>query len=47
MQLEDALSVYEGSPWDGATDWKDFCKSTPGNALTGLFHETLPPDLSP
>ena len=25
--LEDALSVYKGSPWDGTTDWKDFCKS--------------------
>jgi len=47
LKLEDALSAYEGSPWDGATDWKDLCKSTPGNALTGLFHGTLPPDLSP
>jgi hypothetical protein len=25
--LEDALSAYKGSPWDGTTDWKDFCKS--------------------
>jgi len=24
--LDDALSLYKGSPWDGATDWKDFCK---------------------
>jgi hypothetical protein len=47
VQLEDALSVYKGSPWDGATDWKDFCKSMPDNALTGHFYETLPSDLSP
>jgi len=46
-QLGDALSAHEGSPWNGVTDWKDFCKSTPGNALTALFHETIPPDLSP
>jgi hypothetical protein len=25
--LDDALTVYKGSPWDGATDWKDFCES--------------------
>lgn len=37
-QLEDALSAYVGSPWDGVTDWKDFCKSTPSNGLTDLFH---------
>ena len=24
--LEDALSEHKGSPWEGATDWKDFCK---------------------
>jgi F-box-like len=29
LLLEDALSVHKGSPWDGATDWKDFCKLTP------------------
>ena len=26
--LEDALSMCEGSPWRGATDWKDFCELT-------------------
>ena len=26
--LDDALTVYKGSPWGGATDWKDFCEST-------------------
>ena len=25
--LEDALTIYKGSPWEGATDWKDFCES--------------------
>lgn len=25
--LEDALSAYNGSPWDGAADWKDLCRS--------------------
>jgi len=44
LQLEDALSAYEGTPWDGATDWKDFCKSTSDNALMGPFHETLAPE---
>jgi len=29
LLLEDALSTHKGSPWDGATDWKDFCKLTP------------------
>jgi F-box-like len=29
LLLEDALSVHKGSPWEGATDWKDFCKLTP------------------
>lgn len=29
LLLEDALSVHKGNPWDGATDWKDFCKLTP------------------
>ncbi|KAH9962255.1 hypothetical protein BC827DRAFT_1199936 [Russula dissimulans] len=24
--LEDALSVCRGSPWEGAADWKDFCR---------------------
>jgi hypothetical protein len=24
--LEDALSKHKGSPWEGATDWKDFCR---------------------
>ena len=24
--LEDALSRHKGSPWEGATDWKDFCR---------------------
>jgi|SRR6266566_1253496 len=24
--LEDALSEHKGSPWEGATDWKDFCR---------------------
>jgi hypothetical protein len=47
LQLGDALSMYEGSPWDGATDWKDFCKSTLGSALTNLFHGAQPLDLSP
>ena len=26
LLLEDALSMHEGSPWRGATDWKDFCE---------------------
>ena len=26
VSLDDVLSVHKGSPWDGATDWKDFCK---------------------
>ncbi|KAH9985659.1 hypothetical protein BJV74DRAFT_554300 [Russula compacta] len=26
LLLEDALSVYTGSPWEGATDWKDYCR---------------------
>ena len=26
VSLDDALSVYKGSPWDGATNWKGFCK---------------------
>jgi len=26
--LDDALTAYKGSPWGGATDWKDFCEST-------------------
>ncbi|KAH9991527.1 hypothetical protein BJV77DRAFT_521206 [Russula vinacea] len=26
LLLEDALSVHKGSPWEGATDWKDFCR---------------------
>ncbi len=24
--LEDALSTHKGAPWEGAKDWKDFCK---------------------
>ena len=24
--LEDALSQHKGSPWEGVTDWKDFCR---------------------
>jgi hypothetical protein len=24
--LEDALSDHKGSPWEGTTDWKDFCR---------------------
>jgi hypothetical protein len=28
MLLDDALTVYEGSPWEGATNWKDFCESS-------------------
>jgi hypothetical protein len=24
--LEDALYKHKGSPWEGATDWKDFCR---------------------
>jgi len=26
LLLEDALSMHKGDPWEGATDWKDFCK---------------------
>jgi F-box associated protein len=26
LVLEDALSTHKGDPWEGATDWKDFCK---------------------
>jgi F-box associated protein len=26
LLLEDALSTHQGDPWEGATDWKDFCK---------------------
>ncbi|KAI0287198.1 hypothetical protein BC826DRAFT_1119604 [Russula brevipes] len=26
LLLEDALSVYSGSPWEGAADWRDFCR---------------------
>ena len=28
LLLEDALSIREGSPWRGATDWNDFCELT-------------------
>ena len=24
--LEDALSKHKGSPWEGVTDWRDFCR---------------------
>ena len=26
LVLEDALSTHQGDPWEGATNWKDFCK---------------------
>ncbi|KAI0252896.1 hypothetical protein BJV78DRAFT_1123843 [Lactifluus subvellereus] len=26
FQIEDALAQYTGSPWEGSTDWKDFCR---------------------
>jgi hypothetical protein len=29
LLLGDALSMHKGSPWEGATDWKDFCKLAP------------------
>ena len=35
--LDDALTVYKGSPWDGATDWKDFCESTVLQPICRLF----------
>jgi F-box-like len=46
LLLEDALSAHKGSPWDGTTDWKDFCKSgSPVVALNGLFRAPLAPGL--
>lgn len=38
LLLEDALSVYSGSPWEGATDWKDFCESVPHLCSGALFY---------
>jgi len=34
ISLDDALSAYKGSPWDGTADWKDFCKCS-----DHVFHE--------
>ena len=28
LLLEDALTMREGSPWRGVTDWKEFCELT-------------------
>jgi len=32
--------MYKGRPWDGATDWKDFCKSTPHTVALSLYPAT-------
>jgi F-box associated protein len=44
LLLEDALSTHQGDPWEGATDWKDFCKLY--IAMPFQHPGVLEPDLS-
>ena len=41
--LEDVLSEHKGSPWEGATDWKDYCKlCVPFPSPSRPFHVQYP-----